>query len=202
MVVGVVAIVAAIFAAGVLVAQRTRREARAEEVLILQGVRRACKLATVEFSLADYAKKRVPKTFDLPFTTQAEAFLFYAGTVSAGFDVCDQVSGVSVNHALREVHVTLPHPRILSVDMLRFETINERSGFLNAIAPEERNRWYGEARTALENGALAQGALDKAQTHARELFAGFVERHGYTLVLKIQGGAPGTLPRTAEKVGP
>jgi hypothetical protein len=81
------------------------------------------------------------------------------------------------------VRITLPPPRILSVDIVRFETINEESGFLNAIAPEDRNRWYTEARSALERGALAQGALDRAQIHAEDLFEAFVARHGYTLVV-------------------
>ena len=92
--------------------------------------------------------------------------------MSAGFDVCDDAAGIVVNHAKREVRITLPPPRILSIDILRFETINEESGFLNAISPEDRNRWYGEARAALERGALAQGALERARAHARELFAG------------------------------
>ena len=81
------------------------------------------------------------------------------------------------------MRITLPPPRILSIDIQRFETINEDSGFLNAIAPEDRNRWYSEARSALEHGALAQGALDRAQIHAEELFEAFVARHGYTLVI-------------------
>ena len=183
MTIGTVALVAAIFVAGALVAYRARREAHAEEVQILQGVRRVCKLATVEMSLADYAKKKVPKSIDLPFTKEAEAFLFYAGIVSAGFDICDAPSEISVNHAERQVRITLPPPRILSIDIQRFETINEDSGFLNAIAPEDRNRWYTEARSALEHGALAQGALDRAQIHAEELFEAFVARHGYTLVI-------------------
>jgi hypothetical protein len=183
MTVGTVALVAAIFGAGALVAYRTRREAHAEELQILQGVRRVCKLATVEMSLADYAKKSVPKTVDLPFTKDPEAFLFYAGIVSAGFDICDAPAGIDVSHTERKVRITLPPPRILSVDIQRFETINEQSGFLNAISPEDRNRWYTEARAALEHGALAQGALDRARIHAEELFEGFVARHGYTLVV-------------------
>jgi hypothetical protein len=146
-------------------------------------VRRVCKLATVEMSLADYAKKTVPKTVDLPFTKEPEAFLFYAGIVSAGFDICDDKAGIAVNHAERQVRITLPPPRILSVDIQRFETINESQGFLNAISPEDRNKWYGEARSALEHGALAQGALDRAQIHAEELFEAFVARHGYSLVI-------------------
>jgi uncharacterized protein DUF4230 len=183
MTVGYVALIAAIFGAGALVAYRARREAHAEELQILQGVRRVCKLATVELSLADYAKKTVPKSVDLPFTKEPEAFLFYAGIVSAGFDVCDAPAEIVVNHAERQVRITLPPPRILSIDIVRFETINEQSGFLNAIAPADRNRWYGEARSALEHGALAQGALDRAQIHAEELFEAFVARHGYTLVI-------------------
>jgi hypothetical protein len=190
-----VALILAIFVTGGLVAYRGRREARAEEVQILQGVRRVCKLATVEMSLADYAKKTVPKTVDLPFTKEPEAYLFYAGIVSAGFDICDTPAGIVVNHAERQVRITLPPPRILSVDILRFETINETSGFLNAISPEDRNRWYGEARSALEHGALAQGALDRAQIHAEELFEAFVARHGYTLVI---GSGP---PRKGVSVG-
>lgn len=183
MVVGYVALILTIFGTGAMVAYRARREAKAEEVQILQGVRRVCKLATVEMSLADYAKKTVPKSVDLPFTKEPQAFLFYAGIVSAGFDICDMPAGIAVNHAERQVRITLPPPRILSIDIQRFETINEESGFLNQISLEDRNRWYGEARSALERGALAQGALDRAQIHAEELFEAFVARHGYALVI-------------------
>jgi hypothetical protein len=189
MAIGTTLLVAAIFTTGAMVAQRARREAHAEEVLILQGVRRVCKLATVELSLADYTKKTVPKTIDLPFTKQPEAYLFYSGVVAAGFDLCEDAASVEVEHASRKVTVTLPPARILSVDVLRFETINESSGFLNAIAPEDRNRWFGEARAALEKGALDQGALERAQTHARELFLSFVERRGYKLTLTVGGHA-------------
>ena len=82
------------------------------------------------------------------------------------------------------MRITLPPPRILSIDISRFETINEEQGFLNAIAPEDRNSWYAEARSALEKGALAQGALDRAQNTPLELFEAFVGRHGYTLVIE------------------
>jgi hypothetical protein len=185
MVIGCTTLVAAIFATGLMIAQRTHREIRSEEVQILQGVRKVCKLATTEIALADYAKKTVPKTVDLPFTKEPTAYLFYSGIVSAGFDVCDQSSEIAVNHAKREVRVTLPAARILSVDILRFETINEDSGFLNEISPADRNGWYAEARAALERGARTSGALERATAHARELFAGFVEQRGYTLTFVV-----------------
>ncbi|HVZ89873.1 MAG TPA: DUF4230 domain-containing protein [Polyangia bacterium] len=183
--IGTLSLIAAILITGGMVAQRTRREIRSEELEILQGVRKVCKLSTVELSLADYARKTVPKTIDLPFTKEPTAYLFYSGIVQAGFDVCDEPTEINVNHAKREVRVSLPPARILSVDVLRFETINEDTGFLNEISPADRNRWYQEARAAIEKGARSAGALERAQAHARELFAGFVERHGYTLALAV-----------------
>jgi hypothetical protein len=190
MIIGVAVIVSVIFVAGFLGARRARQEAGAEELLIVQGIRRVCKLATVELTLADYARKTVPKTVDLPFTKAPFAYLFFSGVVSAGFDVCDAAAGIAVDHRLRQVRVTLPEPKILSIDIQRFETINEETGFLNTIGPQDRNRWYAEARASLENGALAQGALDRAARHAQELFAGLVERHGYALVLDVHGRPP------------
>src|SRR4029077_3945767 len=135
-------LIAIVLATGGMIAQRTRREVRSEELEILQGVRKVCKLSTVELTLADYAKKTVPKTIDLPFTEEPTASLFYSGVVAAGFDVCDGAATIAVNHAKREVRVALPAPRILSIDVLRFETINEETGFLNAISPADRNHWY------------------------------------------------------------
>src|SRR5262249_45756623 len=121
-------LIALILATGGMIAQRTRREIRSEELELLQGVRKVCKLSTVELTLADYAKKTVPKTIDLPFITEEPtAYLFYSGVVSAGFDVCDGAAAIAVNHAKREVRVALPAPRILSIDVLRFETINEQT---------------------------------------------------------------------------
>ena len=179
-----------------MVAYRARREAHAEELQILQGVRRVCKLATVEMSLADYAKKTVPKTVDLPFTKEPEAYLFYAGIVSAGFDICDAPRASSSTTPSAQVRITLPPPRILSIDIQRFETINEDVGV------PERDRARGSqplvrrgARRRWSAGALAQGALDRAQIHAEELFEAFVARHGYTLVI---GSGPARRRRPPE----
>jgi hypothetical protein len=185
MTIGTVTLIVIIMITGVIIGRRTRRELRSEETQIVQGIRKVCKLSTVELSLADYAKKTVPKTIDLPFTEEPTAYLFYSGVVSAGFDVCDGPSQVEVSHAKRQVLVRLPPPRILSVDVLRFETINEESGFLNAISPKDRNRWFTEARASLEKAANAAGALQKAQEHAHDLLASFVEPRGYTLQLLV-----------------
>jgi Protein of unknown function (DUF4230) len=191
----------ALVAAAALVAQRVRRGVRAEEMVIVEGIRKVCKLATIEMSLADYARRTVPKTIDLPFTHEPEAYLFYSGVVSAGFDVCDEPVRVDVDHATHVVRVALPPPRILSLDIKRFETINEHSGFLNAIAPADRNGWYQEAREALTKAALAQGVLPRAETHARELFGDFVSRWGYQLTLTVGDAAPPAAPDVARDRG-
>jgi hypothetical protein len=174
-------------------AWRQQRATRAEDMVIVEGIRKVCKLSTIEITLADYARRTVPKAIDLPFTHEPEAYLFYSGVVSAGFDVCDEPTRLDVDHTARIVRVALPPARVLSLDIRRFETINERSGFLNAIAPADRNRWYQDARESLTSAAEAQGVIPKAEAHARELLGDFVGRWGYRLELSV-----GT-PLTAKK---
>jgi hypothetical protein len=196
------AVVLIVGALGTWAVRRARQEARAEEMVIVEGIRKVCKLSTVEMTLADYARRTVPKTIDLPFLThEPEAYLFYSGVVSAGFDVCDEPARIDVDHAARIVRVALPPPRILSLDIKRFETINERSGFLNHIAPGDRNGWYKDARDGLEAAALAQGVLPRAETHARELFGGFISRWGYQLELTV-GAVPAAKVGTSGTSGP
>ena len=64
--VGVIALVSTILVTGAMVASRARKEARSEELQILQGIRKVCKLSTVELSIADYARKSVPKASTFP----------------------------------------------------------------------------------------------------------------------------------------
>lgn len=189
----------ALVAAVALLAWRHAADQRRQDLQLLQGVRKVCKLSTVEVSLADYARRTLPPKLtlpfdlplDLPFLEPAEAFLFYAGVISAGFDVCDEPFRIQIDHGTRVVEVALPPPRILSLDIKRFEIINERSTFLNAIEPSDRNAWYQEARESLKVGALQSGVLVKAQEHARELFESFVERWGYHLKLSGQPASAG-----------
>ena len=188
---GVSVLAAVAVGAAVILAQQARRGARAEELVVVEGIRKVCKLSTIEISLADYARRTVPKTIHLPFTHEPEAFLFYSGVVAAGFDVCDEPARIDVDHAARAVRVSLPPPRILSLDIKRFETINERSGFLNAIAPADRNGWYRDARESLTRAALAQDVLPRAEAHARELLTDFVSRWGYHLTLVVGATSAG-----------
>jgi hypothetical protein len=182
------AVIVVTVVAAIALVHRAKQQARAEDLLIVEGVHKVCKLATMEVALADYARRTVPKTIDLPFTTEPEAYLFYSGVVSAGFDVCDEPTKLDVDHTARVVRLSLPPPRILSLDIKRFETINESSGFLNAISPADRNHWYQDAREGLTKVALAQDILPKSEAHARELLGDLVGRWGYRLELSV--GAP------------
>jgi hypothetical protein len=184
------AVIVVTVAAAIALVQRAKQQARADDMVIVEGVHKVCKLATLEVALADYVRRTVPKTIDLPFTTEPEAYLFYSGVVTAGFDVCDEPTKLDVDHTARVVRLALPPPKILSLDIKRFETINESSGFLNAISPADRNGWYQDARESLTKAALAQGILPKSEAHARELLGDLVARWGYRLDLTVSTPAP------------
>jgi hypothetical protein len=51
--VAVLALAAAILGTGLLLSRRAQQKARAEELIIVEGVRKVCKLSTVEIALAD-----------------------------------------------------------------------------------------------------------------------------------------------------
>jgi hypothetical protein len=185
MTIGSVTLIALIMITGFIIGQRTRREARLEEARMLSGARRVCKLSTVELPLADYAKKAVAAPAPGAPPGDAAVYLFYSGVVSAGFDGCDAPGEVTVDHAGREVRVALPAPRVLSVDVLRFESVNQASGFLDAVAPAERSRWFADARAALQKQALAAGLLERAQSRAHQQLADYVEPRGYRLRFSV-----------------
>src|SRR5262249_18598497 len=93
---------------GALAFVNVKRQARAEEPVGVEGIRTVCKLATIEVALADYTRRTVPKTIDIPFTAEPEAYLFYSGVVTAGFDICDEPTKLDVDHAARIVRLSVP----------------------------------------------------------------------------------------------
>lgn len=168
-----------------------RRGARERDTQLVQEIRRVCKLATVEVAVADYARRVAPKKIDLPFTREPEAYLFFSGVASAGFDLCDEGVRIELDHSARAAHVSLPPPRLLSMDVRRFEVINERVGWLNDIDPEVRTAWFQEARETLIRAAVSAGLMSRAEQHAREIFSEFLGHWGYSLDLRTLRPAAG-----------
>ena len=165
---------------------------------IVMAMRRVAQLATVEVEVADVVRYEDIKTI-LVFDFPKSATLRLKGRVLGGFDLQSPDFSVSTDAAGRVVHLRLPPPRLLALDP-RFEWFDEKSGWINPITSDDRNRWMLWARGALGRAAKDAGLEAKAVEHAQSLLQGSAQAFGWTADVKIVGGAPHPPPTPGPEV--
>jgi len=167
---------------------------------VVKAMRRIAQLATVEVEVADvvhYEEIKTVLVFDFP----KGATLRLRGRVLGGFDLESHDFAVTADAPARAVHVRLPRPRLIALDP-RFEWFEEKSGWINPIRPEDRNRWMLWARGALGRAAKDAGIEGKAVEHARELLQGSAQDFGWSADVAVVGGIPVPDKGTPESRGP
>jgi Protein of unknown function (DUF4230) len=160
-----------------LIALGRSRAARVDSAPVVETVRRIARLATVEIVIADvvrYEEVRTLLFLDIP----KSATLRIRGRVLGGFDL-DRGVVIRADPRRKIVRVTLPRPGIVAIDP-QIEWFDEKSGWLNPITTEDRNRWMLWARGELGRSARAAGLEEKARQHARELIAAAAAAFGWT----------------------
>ena len=194
------AALAAVMAAaylGVRASLTPRVMANVSAAPVVVAMRRVAELATVEIEISDVVRYQEVKSW-LVFDFPKSATLRLRGRVLGGFDLQSRDFHAVPEAARRLVRVRLPRPRILAVDP-RFEWFDERSGWINPITIEDRNRWLVWARGTLGRAAKDAGLETRAAAHARELLAAAAEAFGWTAEVEVVGvpaqtPAPGGTP--------
>ncbi|HEX7252329.1 MAG TPA: DUF4230 domain-containing protein, partial [Thermoanaerobaculia bacterium] len=190
-----------VVAAGILwgafaLGRRSAEANRVSSAPVVLAMKRIATLATVEVQVADVVRYEEIKTifvFDFP----KGATLRLRGRVMGGFDLESPDFSVHANPIQKTVHIRLPAPRLLALDP-RFEWFEERSGWVNPITPEDRNRWMLWARGALGRAAKDAGIEAKAVEHAKELLESSAQAFGWKADVTAAGGASqGSPPPTA-----
>jgi len=179
--------------------KRVASEGRVSSAPVVQAMRKVAQLATVEVQVADVVRYEDVKTI-LVFDFPKSATLRLRGRVIGGFDLQSPDFGVSADGPARRVEVRLPRPRLLALDP-RFEWFDEKSGWINPITSEDRNRWMLWARGALGRAARDAGIEAKAVEHARELLSGAAQAFGWKAAVSVTGGDP-SAPVPAATPGP
>jgi hypothetical protein len=167
---------------------------------VVKAMRRIAQLATVEVEVADVVHYEEIKTL-LVFDFPKGATLRLRGRVLGGFDLEGPDFAVTADAPARTIRVRLPRPRLLALDP-RFEWFEEKSGWINPIKPEDRNRWMLWARGALGRAAKDAGIEGKAIEHARELLQGSAQAFGWSADVTVVGGIPVPDKGTPEGRGP
>jgi hypothetical protein len=152
---------------------------------IVVAVRRIAQLATVEIQVSDVVRYEEVKTF-LVFDFPKSATLRLRGRVLGGFDLSSPGFRTDADGVRRVVRVRLPRPRLLAVDP-RFEWFDEKSGWVNPITPEDRNRWMLWARGQLGRAAKDAGLEASAASHARDLLGATARAMGWRAEVEVEG---------------
>jgi Protein of unknown function (DUF4230) len=131
------------------------------------------KLVTNETGLRDvvtYQSTRLGST--------KRSLVVVTGKALVGIDLKSQAR-VDIDEADRRIRLTLPHARLIAVDISELKTYDEQRGLWNWFHPADRDTIYMLARAQLMHAASDLAVLDHAEQSARELFTALFATDGY-----------------------
>jgi hypothetical protein len=133
------------------------------------------KLVTSETGLRDvvtYQNTRLGST--------KKSLVVVTGKALAGIDLKDRTK-VEIDPAQQRITVTVPHARIISVDVATLKTYDEDSGLWNWFRPADRDTIFMLARAQLMHAANDLAVIDHAEESARKLFTTLFAPEGYAV---------------------
>ena len=161
--------------------------------LIKSEIQDIGELATVEYLYTDAGKFEDPaKLFgkEVPFSFTTKSFIAkWDGIIKAGVKV-EEIT-VEVSAANKEIIVCVPEAEILSheIDNESIETLDEKNGLFNPIKVEDVREFDGISKDAMEQRAVENGLLEKAQENAESIIYKLIDTDAvreleYTITFK------------------
>lgn len=148
----------------------------------LETIRPIAELATVEYSIVvESQNEEVPNDVRAWFGEKESVLLLVHAKVKAGFDL-NSFSNDDIQVKGKQVRLTLPHPKILSVSVDNSQT---RVVYYDKTWLVRRNinletKAREMADNKLKQKALADGILEKAATYGKLLFENKLRAQGFT----------------------
>ena len=171
--------------------EQIRSERRYQQsATVVEAVKRVMKLSTVEMTISDWRLRKDSKNLlgFIPFACEKTVAVFFRGTVAAGFDLGGTTPAaldVTTDASTRKVRVGLPTPRLLYTDVPAPELVVTDGSLCNPVDAQDYARMHDEARKAVQQMALSQGILQKAEAQARDLLTEVVRPLGFELEVRV-----------------
>jgi hypothetical protein len=140
----------------------------------VERMRAVARLVTSETGVRDVVTYR--RTW---LGSTKQALVVVSAKVVAGIDL-EPGADVAIDQAARRITVTLPHARVLGVEITDLKTYDERSGLWNPFRPSDRDSIFSVARRQLVGSAQDIGVVPHAEESARRLLEGLFGSDGYT----------------------
>lgn len=155
-------------------------------VVTIQSIKAQAKLSTIEYNtVTEIYREEVPEGwFNELLGTRERLLMLVYGDVQAGFDLKKLEEGDLWTDGKR-VRLVLPAPEILSasIDFDRTHIVYyENNLILENNNPNLQGEALKEAQKAIEEAALKEGILDKANNHGKLYYENFLRSLGFTEV--------------------
>lgn len=131
------------------------------------------KLVTSEAGLRDIVVYQ-----DTRLGSTKKSLVVVTGKALTGIDL-QHDARVEIDEASRTIRLTLPHARVIGIDITSLKTYDESRGLWNWFKPEDRDEIFGLARDQLRAAAHDMAVVTHAEQSARALFAALFASDGY-----------------------
>jgi hypothetical protein len=153
-------------------------------IVTIQGIKSKAELATVEYStVTEIYSENLPQSWlDEFLGTKERLLMLVYGDVQAGFDL-DKFEEEDLWTDGDRVRLVLPAPEILnsSIDFERTHIVfYENSMILEKNDPNLQGDALAQAKGAIEQAALEEGILNKANEYGQLYFENFLYSLGFT----------------------
>lgn len=149
-------------------------------------------LATMEYLYTDagqYSDSISVGNFNIPFT-EKNFTIKWDGVIKAGIDVTKITTELKQEEKILVVY--LPQAEILSHDPDKdsIEVLDEKDGLFNPVRVDDQVKFDAACEKAMEERAIENGLLEKAQENAKELILQLLNANpdingNYTIEIKI-----------------
>lgn len=111
--------------------------------------------------------------------------------VKAGFNLRQGGMRIEIPGNGRAVRITIPRPRVLSVEMLNVEMLEEKMGWWNRIQPHEREMALRQMRAEAKLQAIQAGVLEESKDEVRKVAALAARAYGLDIKVHVTGQEQG-----------
>ncbi len=136
--------------------------------IIKQDIKKIGELATMEYMYTDAARFSSSRKM-LKGITEKSFTIKWDGVIKAGIDINEIV--VDLNEEGKILTIMMPKAKILSHDPDResVEILDESDGLFNPVRVEDQVAFEAACEKEMEQRAIENGLLDKAQENAEEI---------------------------------
>jgi hypothetical protein len=126
--------------------------------------------------------------------SKAELDLRAAYRVKAGFDLRSTDFSVLLDPMFKQAWLDVPSPRVLSVEMIRYEVLADRSGWWNRISEDEKALAMRDMQARAKLEAIRAGILADCRQRLDSEMAKISSRTGVRVTARYHMGADTAAP--------